>query len=40
MADKNAKAIEELRKEPKNKECMDCHEKVSIAQKHREQPIS
>jgi len=28
MADVNAKIIEELRRKPKNKECMDCHEKV------------
>lgn len=28
MAEKNAKAIEEIRRKPKNKECMDCHEKV------------
>ncbi len=28
MADKNAKAIEEMRHKSYNKECMDCQEKV------------
>ena len=31
MAEKNVKAIEELRRKPKNKECMDCHEKVDFS---------
>lgn len=30
MADKNAKEIDSLRKKSKNKECMDCHEKVDL----------